>query len=105
MNITRKLAWAVAIGVSMALSGCWLDSDDEEPTPPPVVVVPPVVVPPVVPPVTVAPTVPDSAGLNVSSFISYLLSLSRSDETSEPLLIKDGFAVPADETSEPQVLI
>jgi hypothetical protein len=101
MNNTRKLGWAMGLGAAMALSGCWLDSDDEEPPPPVVVVVPPVVVPPVV----VAPAVPDSAGLSVGAFISYLLALSKTDETSEPLVIKDGFAVPADESSEPQVLI
>ena len=48
--------------------------------------------------------VPDSAGASVSAFISYLLALKADDETSEPATIKDSFEVPADESSEPQIL-
>ena len=50
---------------------------------------------------SVTPTVPDSAKANGNSFIGFLNSL-KNDETSEPLLIGDGFAVPVDETSEPR---
>ena len=46
-------------------------------------------------------SVPDSAKANGNSFIGFLNSL-KNDETSEPLLIGDGFAVPADETSDPR---
>ena len=46
-------------------------------------------------------SVPDSAKANRNSFIGFLNSL-KNDETSEPLLIGDGFAVPADETSDPR---
>ena len=48
-----------------------------------------------------AASVPDSAKANGNSFIGFLNSL-KNDETSEPLLIGDGFAVPPDETSDPQ---
>ena len=46
-------------------------------------------------------SVPDSAKANGNSFIGFLNSL-KNDETSEPLLIGDGFAVPPDETSDPR---
>lgn len=49
-------------------------------------------------------TVPDSAGTSVAGFLAYLLALSPNDETSEPQLIKDSFAVPADEGSDSQPL-
>ena len=49
-------------------------------------------------------TVPDSAGSSVAGFLAYLLALSPNDETSESLLIKDSFAVPADEGSDSQSL-
>ena len=48
-------------------------------------------------------SVPDSAKANGNSFIGFLNSL-KNDETSEPLLIGDGFAVPADETSDQRPL-
>lgn len=43
--------------------------------------------------------VPESAGVSVGAFVSFLQSLGESDETSEPLTIPDSFAVPADETT------
>ena len=49
-------------------------------------------------------TVPDSAGSTVAGFIAYLKGLDTNDETSEPLLIKDSFAVPADESNDSQPL-
>ena len=99
MKTPQKLFLAAGLAAALALSACG-GNDDPGPVvapvpPPPVVVVPP--------PVVVA-TVPDSAGISVSAFISYLLSLSSGDETSEPAIIKDLFAVPLDETSEPQQL-
>lgn len=51
-----------------------------------------------------AASVPDSAGNSVGSFVAYLMGLSPNDETSEPLLIKDSFAVPADEAAQSQTL-
>lgn len=50
-------------------------------------------------------SVPDSAGTSVSSFMAYLKGLSPTDETSEPLVIKDGFAVPAEESNDPAPLV
>ena len=47
-----------------------------------------------------ANTVPDSAGLSSASFVDFILSLNQNDESSEPLLIKDSFAVPPDETDQ-----
>lgn len=46
------------------------------------------------------PAVPESAGTTVASFIAYLLRLDRNDEQSEPLIIRDSFAVPPDEVNE-----
>ena len=49
-------------------------------------------------------TVPDSAGTTVASFMAYLIGLDPNDEKSEPLLIRDSLAVPADEVNEGQPL-
>ena len=49
-------------------------------------------------------SVPDGAGTTVASFLAFLLALDPNDETSEPLLIKDSFAVPVDEDSESKTL-
>jgi hypothetical protein len=54
---------------------------------------------------TPAVTVPDSAGTSVASFIAYLMGLDANDEKSEPLLIKDSFAVPADEAADPGPIV
>ena len=51
-----------------------------------------------------ATAVPDSAGASAAAFIAFLPGLSAADETNEPLTFKDSLDVPADETSEPQVL-
>ena len=51
-----------------------------------------------------AASVPDSAGTSVAGFMAFLMALGSSDETSEPLLIKDSFAVPPDEAGEGQAL-
>ena len=51
-----------------------------------------------------AATVPESAGDSVASFVAYLMGLSATDETSEPLLIKDSLAVPPDEAAPSQIL-
>ena len=49
-------------------------------------------------------TVPDSTGSTVGAFMAYLIGMDPSDEKSEPLLIKDSFAVPADEAGDAQPL-
>jgi len=94
MNTQRKLLMATALAVAVSLTGCW-DDDDGDNAEAPVVVVPPP---------GVITEVPGSAGASIAAFVAYLLSLSGTDETSEPLTIRDTFAVPADETSEPATL-
>ena len=51
-----------------------------------------------------AASVPDSASSTVASFMAYMIGLDPNDEKSEPLLIKESFVVPADESSESQPL-
>lgn len=86
MNSTRLILAAASAALALSLSGCWDDDDDDTVPPPPVV----------------APgAVPDSAGASAAAFISYLPTLSGTDESAEPLTIGDAFAVPADDTSEP----
>lgn len=88
MNKARLIVATAGAALTLGLAGCW-DDDDDNVAPPPVVV----------------PTaVPDSAGVSASAFISYLLTLSATDESSEPLTIGDTFAVPADDSSEPAPL-
>ena len=85
MKTSHKWLAVPGLVLVLGLSGCW-DSDDEPgPTP-------------------ASTEVPDSAGVSVAAFIGYLLSLSGSDESSEPLTIKDTLAVPADESAEPTPL-
>ena len=89
MKNQRKLLAATAFLAAWALAGCW-DSNDDDPaqtTPP-----------------TVSTEVPDSAGVSTASFVSFIVGLGGSDESSEPLSLKDAFAVPADETDEPAPL-
>ena len=49
-------------------------------------------------------TVPDSAGSTVAAFMAYMIGMDPNDEKSEPLIMKDSFAVPPDEASEGQSL-
>ncbi len=87
MKTHRKLLSASAVAAALSLAGCWGGDDDNNP------------------PAAVAITeVPDSAGVSGAAFVTFVQTLSTSDETSEPLTIKSTFAVPADETSEPTPL-
>ena len=87
MNNHRKLLAAGGLMAALALAGCWDDNNNSDTVPP------------------VASTeVPDSAGVSTASFVAFILGLSASDESSEPLTLKDTFAVPADETGEPTPL-
>ena len=86
MRTHRKRLAAASLAAFLALAGCGSD-DDEAP----------------VPPVT-GTEVPDSAGVSTAAFVSYILSLGASDESSEPLTLKDTFAVPSDESAEPTPL-
>lgn len=86
MKIHRKLLTATGLAVVVALAGCWDDDDDDSVSLP------------------ASTEVPDSAGISTTAFVSYLLGLSASDDSSEPLTINDSFAVPADDTTEPTPL-
>lgn len=102
MKPHRHLLATFGLVASLALAGCGSDndSDDDIATGPP-----PAPAPEPPPPPPPAPaSVPDSAGVSVASFVSFILSLSGTDETSEPLVIRDNLAVPADDSSEPTPL-
>ncbi len=47
-------------------------------------------------------SVPDSAGSTVAAFMAYMIGLDPNDEKSEPLRIKDDFAVPPDDAGDSQ---
>ena len=49
-------------------------------------------------------TVPDTAGSTVAAFMAYMIGLDPNEEKSEPLLLKDSLAVPADDASDSQPL-
>jgi hypothetical protein len=87
MKTHRKLLAATSLIAALGLAGCWGGNDDAP-----------------VSSSTPSTDVPDSAGASTAAFISYILSLGASDESSEPLTIKDTLAVPADETAEPTLL-
>ena len=85
MKNQRKLLAAAGLMAALGLAGCWGDNDDP------------------VPPVAIT-EVPDSAGVSTAALVSFILGLSASDESSEPLTLKDTFAVPADDSAEPTPL-
>jgi hypothetical protein len=87
MKIHQILLAAAGLVAALGLSGCWEDDDNEDPVPP-----------------TVSSEVPDSAGVSTAAFVSFILGLAASDESSEPSTLKESFAVPADETAEPTPL-
>lgn len=90
MNKHRNWLLAAALAATLGLAGCWDDDDEKE-----------VAVPP--PPVVLT-EVPDSAGVSVAAFLSFIASLAMNNESGEPLTIKGSFAVPADESGEPAPL-
>ena len=88
MKPMRELGMATGLAMALSLGGCWGGSDDDN-TP------------------VAAGTgqdVPDSAGASAVAFVAYLLTLVASDETSEPAVIKDSFAVPPDDAGDAQPL-
>lgn len=86
MKTQRKLLVATSLAAVLSLAGCWGGNDDEPGSPP------------------ASSVVPDAAAVDTASFVSFILNLSASDESSEPSTFKDTFAVPADETAEPTPL-
>ena len=96
MKTNRMFMAALGLVGALALAGCWNDDDSNNDDV--------IVAPPPLPPPVVVNEVPDSAGVSVAAFVSYLLTLGGSDETTEPATLKDSFAVPADESSEPSAL-
>jgi hypothetical protein len=90
MNLQHMRLPAAGLAAMLTLAGCWGSNDDAvvAATPPPAVIA----------------EVPDSAGVSVAAFFTYLASLSATDEASEPLSIKATFAVPPDDSSEPTPL-
>jgi hypothetical protein len=96
MKINRNAYWAMGALLALSVAACSNDNDANQDAAGGAVIVPDAPAP---------AGVPASAGVSVGAFVSYLMSLSGSDETSEPLVISDTFAVPADETSEPQPLV
>ena len=87
MKTQRHLLAASGLIAVLGLAGCWGDSENAAASP-------------------VAITeVPDSAGVSTAALVSFILGLNAGDEASEPLTIKDSFAVPADESAEPTPLV
>ena len=83
VNTTRKIGLAAALAAALLLSACFGGGDDDD----------------------VAAgsqlEVPESAGASGTAFVGYIQGLGAGDETSEPLMIKDAFAVPPSDDTEP----
>jgi hypothetical protein len=86
MTMTRKIVSVTGVLLALTLGGCWDDNSNDAPPAPP------------------SNTVPDSADASTAAFVGYIVTLSGTDESSEPLLINNTFVVPPDETSEPTPL-
>ena len=96
MKIFNRLKLASLLAAVLLVSACGGDSD--------VISSPVATGPAVVTLPTPGPPVPVSAASGVSSFIAYLTGLSTTDETAEASPIANGFTVPDDEISDPQLL-
>ena len=83
MKTLRMLGVAGTVVAGLVITACSGGDDDAAP-----------------PPTGVAVPVPESAGSSPAAFFSFLTGLSLGDETSEPYLVPDGFAVPADESDD-----
>ena len=88
MKNHQKLLAVTVLAATLGLTGCWHDDNNNGAAAPP----------------TASTEVPDSAGLSTAALVSFILGLGAADESSEPLTLKDTFAVPADETAEPTPL-
>jgi hypothetical protein len=91
MKTPHVLVVVTGCAMALAVASCGGGSNGNGGTPPVVTQVP-------------VTQVPDSASVSTSSFVSYVQTLGATDESTEALTIKDTFAVPVDETSEPTPL-
>ena len=87
MKITRMLLAASGAAAVLTLAGCWDDDNDT------------------VAEVPASTAVPDSAGVSAAALVSYIMTLSASDESSEPLTLGDSFAVPPEESADSTPLV
>jgi hypothetical protein len=86
MKTTQNIWVAAGLAVALGIGGCFGGGDDDDDNNGG----------------ASATEVPDSAGTTSTAFTSYIQGLDKSDETSEPLKIKDTFTTPADDdTAEP----
>lgn len=83
MMIKRKLFATLGLGIALGLAACGGGNDDDDDLRGDGI------------------TVPTDADKSSSNFVEFVENLSATDETSEPLLIEDTFAVPDDETGDP----
>lgn len=89
MKTTTRIFSTVGLMATLLVGGCGGDDGDDQAA------------------TTPAPStsVPSSAGVSAGAFITYLMTLNPNDETSEPLTLGNGFAVPDDDASVPQPLV
>jgi hypothetical protein len=95
MKPTKKLLALIGLTVALVASGCSSDNNSSNNN----------ANNGVTPPTVSESFVPDSASVSNEAYISYLLSLNAADEASEPLSLKESFAVSADEVNDPQPLV
>ena len=87
MTTKCKIGCAAALASALlALGGCGGGSGGSATAPPPT---------------GESSAVPDGAADTAMAFIDFIKSLSKTDDTSEPATLKDGFTVPVDNASEP----
>ena len=101
MKTSKQIRLRAVLGSVLLLSACGGDSDVV--TAPPGVAIAPGGSGGVTLPMP-GPTIPPPTSNSIASFIAYLAGLSMTEEKAEPSPIADSFAVPDNETSDPQVL-
>lgn len=83
MNTKRKIGLVAALAATLVLGAC---GGDEAPA------------------ASSQLEVPESAAASGVAFVSYIQGLGAGDEVAEPLMIKDAFAVPPSDDTEPSPL-
>ncbi len=94
MKPTNKLLALIGLTVALVFSGCSSDNNSSNNANNAVT-----------PPIVSESFVPDSASVSNEAYMSYLLSMNGADEASEPLSLKESFAVSPDEVNDPQPLV